>query len=113
MFEHGIKEDIFNILRLLALKSDLTQRDISDNLGVSLGKTNYLLKSLIAKNLIKMKDFSLASNKAKKVKYILTREGFEEKLKLTFYYLRKKEQEYLDLKNEISKANEPESVKRS
>ena len=74
------KEDIFNILRLLSSDEDLTQRDASMHLGFSLGKTNYLLKLLIKKDLIKIKNLISEGNKAKKVKYLLTKKVFLDSL---------------------------------
>ncbi len=101
MNEHLIKEDIFNILRILSSKDDLTQRDLSSHLGISLGKTNYLLQSLAQRGLIKIKGFSQRKQKLKRVKYILTKKGLEDKLQLTYYFLRRKEKEYLELKKEV------------
>jgi EPS-associated MarR family transcriptional regulator len=98
--QHTLKEDILNILRLLASKDDLTQRDVSNHLEISLGKTNYLLKSLIKKNLIKARNFSKDRGKLRKVKYILTKKGLEEKVSLMYHFLRKKELEYNHIRNE-------------
>ena len=59
------------------------------NLGISLGKTNYLLKELAKKGLLKPKNFTCRGGKIRKVKYILTKKGFEEKLRLTWYFLKR------------------------
>ena len=40
-------------------------------------------------------------NKLKKVKYLLTNKGLQEKLKLTYYFLKQKEVEYNRLKKEL------------
>ncbi len=103
---HTLKEDILNILRLLSSKGDLSQRDVSEHLEISLGKTNYLLKSLIKKNLIKARSFSRNRNKLNKVKYILTKRGFKEKISLTYHFLKKKELEYYYIRNEWDKLRE-------
>ncbi|MFH1877240.1 MAG: MarR family EPS-associated transcriptional regulator [Candidatus Omnitrophota bacterium] len=108
MNEHPLKEDIFRILRVLASRDDLSQRDLSGQLDMSLGKTNYLLKSLAQRGLIKIMNFTTRTNKIKKVKYILTKEGFEEKLQLTYYYLKRKEKEYLELKRELEEGAQSE-----
>ena len=64
MVEHGIKEEVLNILRLLASgQTGASQRHLSHSLGISLGKTNYLLKSLAAKGLIEIKNFTTGNNK--------------------------------------------------
>lgn len=105
MNEHIIKEEILNILRILSSDNNLTQRDLSTHLGFSLGKTNYLLKSLAQKGLLKIKNFTCKDNKLKKVKYLLTKKGLREKLKLTYYFLKKKENEYKRLKKELKDLN--------
>ena len=104
MDEHIIREDIFHILRLISSKPELTQRDLSGSLGISLGKTNYLLKELAKKGLLKAKNFTRRGGKIKKVKYALTKKGLEEKIRLTWYFLKRKEKEYLELKKEAEMA---------
>ncbi len=101
MNEHPLKEDIFKILRLLSNQEDMSQRDLSGHLDMSLGKTNYLLKSMVQRGLIMVKNFTVRDQKMKKVKYILTTNGLDEKVRLAYYYLKKKEAEYLELKNEL------------
>ncbi len=110
MNEQPIKEEIFQILRILSSGGNLTQRDLSSHLGVSLGKTNYLLKSLIEKGLVKIKNFSTRGQKLNKVRYILTHHGFEEKIKLTHAFLERKEREYLQLKKELDEISNNSSV---
>jgi len=97
---YSTKEDILNILRLLSTNEDLTQRDVSTHLGLSLGKTNYLLKSLIKKDLIKINDLISRGNKVKKIRYFLTKNGLKEKINLTYHFLQCKETEYRNLKKE-------------
>ncbi len=103
MNEHHLKEDIFKILRILSSRDDFSQRDLSGHLGMSLGKTNYLIKSLAQKGFIKIKNFSKRGSKLKKVGYMLTSTGLEQKIQLTYFFLKRKEKEYLDLKEEIEK----------
>lgn len=100
MDEHSVKEDIFNILRLLSHQENLTQRDLSSHLGISLGKTNYLLKALIKKGFLEIKNFTFKDKKIKKAKYLLTKEGIEHKIALTYEFLKQKEEEYNAIKNE-------------
>jgi len=101
MVEQDFKEDVFNVLRLISLDNISTQRDISRHLGISLGKTNYLLRALTQKGLIKIKNFTHKKGKLKKVRYLLTRKGFEKKLNLAVFFLERKEKEYLTLKREL------------
>ena len=99
--EPTVKEDILNILRVLSSNDGLTQRDLSAHLDISLGKTNYLLRSLVQKGLVKIRNFTIKDQKLKKVRYMLTKKGFSHQIHLTYYYLRIKEKEYLKLKKEI------------
>jgi len=100
MNEHSVKEDILNILRLLSSKDNLTQRDLSSHLNMSLGKANYLIKSLIQKGLLEIQNFTTKDKKAKKIKYLLTKSGLEFKIKLIYHFLKQKESEYNNIKNE-------------
>ncbi|MDD5166217.1 MAG: MarR family EPS-associated transcriptional regulator [Candidatus Omnitrophica bacterium] len=100
MNEHISREDIFNILRTLATNNNPTQRELSTHLGFSLGKTNYLIKELAKKGLVKTKAFSHKDNKLKRISYVLTPRGFKEKAGLTLHFLEKKELEYNELRNE-------------
>lgn len=100
MNEHSLKEDIFNILRILSSSDTPTQRDLSNHLGFSLGKTNYLIRELTKKGFIKMKNFSHKDHKLSRISYILTSEGLKEKTELTLHFLKRKQQEYEDLRRE-------------
>jgi len=100
MNEHTLKEDILNILRALSSSNEFTQRDLAFLLDFSLGKTNYLLKFLAREGLVEIKNFSQRDKK--KAQYILTRKGLEEKLKLTYHFLKRKEDEYQRIKKEWS-----------
>lgn len=106
MNERYLTEDIFNILRLLYSSDDVSQRDLSSQLNFSLGKTNYLLHSLISKGLIKINNFATHGQKIGKIKYYLTPKGLEQKIHLTYYFLKQKEVEYLSLKAEVEKTKE-------
>ncbi|NQT32337.1 MAG: MarR family EPS-associated transcriptional regulator [Candidatus Omnitrophica bacterium] len=105
MNEQPLKEDVLNTLRVLSSKEDLTQRDLSAHLGVSLGKTNYLLKELIRGGLIKITNFAKGDQKLKKMGYVLTKEGFHVQLQLTHHFLEIKEREYTELKAEAEKVS--------
>ena len=61
-------EDTFKVLRLLSSQEELSQRDISGHINISLGKTNYLLKGLAKKGLVKIKSFISKDQKLNKVK---------------------------------------------
>lgn len=100
MIEQAPKEEILHIIRHVENDPIVTQRTLSNKLDISLGKTNYLLKELIKKGFIKVQSFSHNSGKFQKVTYLLTKEGFEEKMRLTSYFLKAKEEEYNRIKKE-------------
>ena len=90
-----------DLLRRLELNPHSTQRELSREVGVSLGKVNYCIKKLTEKGLIKLTNFSHNPNKMSYV-YLLTPSGIEEKSRLTFFFLKSKIVEYEILKKEIN-----------
>ena len=100
---HSPNEEAFRLLSELHNSPNLTQRELAKSLNVSLGKTNYIIQKLIRKGIVKMKNFSYNPGKIKKVQYILTPKGMKEKLSLTYYFLKRKENEYNSLKKEWEK----------
>ena len=96
-----IQEDTyFRVLRILKENPDLTQRELAEKLGVSVGSLNYCLKALIEKGWIKVQNFSQSKNKFGYV-YILTPRGIAEKAALTSNFLKRKLFEYEAIKAEI------------
>lgn len=91
----------FRVLQILGENPDINQRDLAQRLGVSLGKTNYLLNALIEKGWIKIGNFRRAESKLRKVAYVLTPAGIRHRVRLTQGYLARKEAEYEALKAEI------------
>jgi|TARA_B100001964_G_C14160728_1_gene566560 EPS-associated MarR family transcriptional regulator len=92
--------DHFEVLRKIQKKPESTQRELATELGFSLGKINYCLKSLKNKGLVKIKNFKKNPNKINYI-YILTPKGISEKSKLTMNFMKRKMQEYDELKKEI------------
>jgi len=90
-----------DLLRKLESNPHFTQRELSMEMGVSLGKVNYCIKKLTVKGLIKLSNFSHNQNKMGYV-YLLTPSGIEEKSRLTFSFLKRKIVEYEILKKEIN-----------
>ena len=88
------KEEELSIIKELEANPAASQRDVSKKLGISLGKTNYLLRELIRKGIIKGESFSTNPGKLRKIRYLLTPEGLEEKMRLISHFLKKKEAEY-------------------
>lgn len=96
-----IQEDTnYRVMRLLEENPDLTQRELAEKLGVSVGGLNYCLKALTEKGLVKMQNFANSKNKFGYV-YVLTPRGIAEKAKLTSNFLKRKMEEYEALKAEI------------
>ena len=95
-------QDKFNILRVIEKKSDSTQRSIANELDISLGKLNYCLAELKKKGLIKINNFKKNPKKIKYM-YLLTPKGLTLKTKLTINFMKRKMQEYEELKNELKK----------
>ena len=92
--------DDLNILRHLESEQKVSQRDLSNSLGISLGKVNFIIRALINKGIIKAKNFKNNKNK-RAYAYYLTREGMEEKSRLTIKFFQRKMNEYDRLKREL------------
>jgi EPS-associated MarR family transcriptional regulator len=88
-------------MRLLAARPDLSQRELSRALGLSLGKTHYVLHALLDKGLVKIQNFRRNDNKLAYA-YLLTPKGMREKLRLTRSFLTRKEAEFERLQSTIS-----------
>ena len=88
------------VLRLLEQNPQLTQRQLSVELGISLGKTHYIVKSLIGVGLIKLENFQRSKNKLGYA-YLLTPKGIAEKAAITVRFLARKQDEYKRLEREI------------
>jgi len=88
-------------LRLLASQPDLSQRELSRALGLSLGKTHYVLHALLDKGLVKVLNFRRNDNKLAYA-YLLTPKGIKEKLALTRSFLARKEAEFEELQATIA-----------
>ena len=88
------------ILRILKDNPKVTQREMAKELGLSLGKTNYVVRALIDKGWVKLSNFKRSDNKLGYI-YLLTPEGISEKSILAQNFLNRKSEEYNRLKKEI------------
>ena len=93
-------EIAYNLLKLIEAEPHLSQREIAEKMGVSLGKTNYCLKALIDKGFIKFQNFYKNKKKSSYI-YLLTPQGIEEKAEVTYRFLQRKIKEYENIKVEI------------
>lgn len=97
----GSEEVHFRVLQLIQSHPGLSQRDLAQHLGVSLGKANYCLNALIERGFVKAENFRRHDNKLAYL-YLLTPRGLEEKSRTTVQFLRRKVGEYEALKAEIA-----------
>ena len=106
-------EDIhFRVLRLLEANPAMNQRELAEELGVSLGKTNYCLKALLAKGMLKMHNFQSSTRKLAYA-YLLTPQGIAEKAALTGRFLQRKMDEYAVLQAEIASLKQEQKAETS
>jgi EPS-associated MarR family transcriptional regulator len=89
-----------SLLEAVAQGEHANQRQLSRAIGLSLGKTHYLLKQLVDRGLIKVGNFSRSQNKLGYA-YLLTPSGVKEKITITKKFLEAKEKEYELLRQEI------------
>lgn len=108
MIEHKPQRDAeiqdahFRLLCLIDQHPEYSQRRLADAMGVSVGKTHYLLKALFAKGLVKAGNFSRNPNKLNYL-YLLTPTGVRHRLQLTRAFLQRKEQEFELMRSEIAR----------
>ena len=95
----------YRVLKILERQPDLTQRQLAAELGVSLGKTHYLVKSLIDVGWVKLDNFQRSDNKWGYA-YLLTPKGIVEKAAITARFLVRKKQEFDNLQLEIQQLQE-------
>ena len=89
------------VLRELEENPEITQRELAERLGVSLGKANYCLNALIEKGFIKARNFKNSRHKSAYL-YVLTPRGLEAKASISIAFLRRKMREYEQLRQEIA-----------
>jgi EPS-associated MarR family transcriptional regulator len=104
-FDQLENEETLHIFREISKSPELTQRELSSRLGISLGKVNFLINALIRKGFIKVENFKKSSNKIAYF-YNLTPVGIEEKSRMTYHFLKRKMREYEQLELEIQQLRE-------
>ena len=92
----------YRALRLLERDPHLTQRELAEKLGISVGKVNILLKALAEKGLVEFSNFQQGNAKLNKLAYLLTPEGLQHRLAMTHAYLERKTKEYHALHAELT-----------
>jgi EPS-associated MarR family transcriptional regulator len=90
----------YKLFKLIEANPGLSQRDVAQAMGVSLGKVNYCLNALISKGWVKASNFKNARNKVAYL-YLLTPRGIQERAAVTASFLQRKMAEHDALKEEI------------
>jgi len=100
---HSITDEVrYRILRYVEEHPQVSQREMAEYLGVSLGKVNYCLRALIKKGLVKMRNFR-GSKRKLAYTYYLTPKGIDEKINVTYRFWRIKTAEYEVISSEIER----------
>jgi EPS-associated MarR family transcriptional regulator len=102
----------YKIFKLLEANPEISQRQLARELGISLGKTNYCLRALIEKGLLKASNFRNSKNKLAYV-YKLTPRGLEEKANVTIRFLKRRIRDYEFLQREIAELQKEIKVNSS
>ncbi|MCB1202255.1 MAG: MarR family EPS-associated transcriptional regulator [Leptospiraceae bacterium] len=116
----NLDEVQFQLLRLIDISPEITQRELAHQTGVSLGKVNYLLKALVEKGFIKARNFRNSRSKWSYL-YALTPSGIEHRARMTYEFLKRKNREFNALRAEIAELEaeaqqfqvEPEELAKS
>ena len=89
------------LLRLVKEHPEYSQRELAVALGMSLGKTHYVLHALLEKGLVKVGNFRRHPRKLAYA-YVVTPSGLREKLRLTRSFLARQEIEFDRLQSSIA-----------
>ena len=100
MQKNNLESD-YRILEALKKNPNISQRDLANELGYSLGKVNYLLEALFNRGLVKMDNFIKSNNKIGYM-YILTPKGISQRAKITKKFLNRKIKEHEMIQAEIN-----------
>ena len=95
----------FKVMDLIHKHPDISQRELAKQAGISLGSMHYCLKALVQKGWLKAGNFKNNPDKSVYL-YLLTSEGIAQKSQLAIDFLKRKRQEYQQLKHEIDKLSE-------
>ena len=100
-----MNQQYLELLVLKNLNQTISQKNIAQNIGHSVGKVNYVIKALVSKGLVKVENFVTNSNK-KQYKYLLTSEGIAHKINITEQFIKRKKEEYEMLQADLEKYKE-------
>jgi EPS-associated MarR family transcriptional regulator len=97
-----LDETHYRVFKALSEHPEMTQRQLADALGISLGKANYCLREFVRRGFVKVNNFKNSNNK-RAYMYVLTAYGIEEKVKVTYRFFQIKSAEYEVLRQEVEK----------
>ena len=104
--ESEFSQDVeYYLLREIASRSEFTQLELAQKIGVSVGKVNHVLSALVQKGIVKMENFKRSKSK-KGYLYLLTPNGIKQKKVITINFIRRKMDEYERLERVIGKARQ-------
>lgn len=92
----------FRVLKALEDHPELRQRELAAAVGLSLGRTNFVLRGLMEKGMVKIGKFMRSDEKMMKSAYLLTPKGIRERTRLTRGYIERRQAEYEALKAELA-----------
>jgi len=96
-----ISKKDFKVLDALGSQEITSQRQLSEQAGISLGQVNYVLKSLLEKGLVKLGNFRKSPQKIGYA-YLLTPKGLEAKSRIAATFVLSKLSEYNSLRQKIA-----------
>ena len=88
------------VMRLISSDAEVSSRQVADAVGISSGSAYYILAALVDKGFVKLSNFKKNPRKGSYA-YILTPKGMREKSLLTVHFIKRKRQEFEDLRKEI------------
>ena len=93
------------VLRLISQDSEMSSRQVADEVGIANGSAYYVLTALVEKGFVKLENFKNSPRKGRYA-YLLTPKGIREKSLLTHSFIERKRQESKSLKAEIQALEE-------
>jgi len=101
MVEEVLPDELrYKLLKRLKQNPDISQRELAEVIGISLGKTNYCIKALIDAGWVKVGNFAQSQQKLGYA-YFLTPKGIREKAEVTVRFLKQKQIQFEQLEHEI------------
>jgi len=98
--EEKQEEVRLRVMRLISCNAEMSSRQVADSVGISNGSAYYILSALVEKGFLKLSNFKKNPRKGSYA-HILTPKGIREKSLLTHRFIKRKRQEFEDLRAEI------------